>query len=171
MKIAFVVSHLSKYGGQGIDLMNYSNYLALEGHKVYIISQKVDTSIYKFSSAIRLVETGGSLPRNPLYWFLLLTEIKRRYLNAINNIKADIYISQNFPVHYFCTLVNRKSDSKILYHCYEPFRFFNDKKYIQALPLALRLIMKFLKCIYKKIDIIGEQESDLIISINFRRYL
>lgn len=34
MKIAFVVSRLTKFGGLGIDLMNYSNYLALEGHKV-----------------------------------------------------------------------------------------------------------------------------------------
>lgn len=163
MRIAFLTSHMTFYGGGSIVVRNYANALAREGHKITIIAIKIDKTKYIFDNNIRLIELGGILPSNPFYWLFLLFGIKKRFISALSNNYFDIIIPQGFPVNYFCTCLKRQNFGKNIFFCHEPYRFFHEKKFISSIPIVMRVLIIVLKLFYKKYDIIGGKRADSII--------
>ena len=81
MKIIIVISHLSIYGGGGKFIQDYANRFSEKGHDVTIIAINIDKNNYKFDEKVNLIELGGPLPKNPLFWI------------EFNRIKKKIYKS------------------------------------------------------------------------------
>ena len=162
MKITFVASYQTVYGGGGIFLTNYANKLCERGHEITVVSQKVDKNLYKFNDLINVLEVGGPLPSNPLFW-LKFNHIVRQYHRVLAQLKSDINISVNFPSNYICSKVNNGKRTKHVFFCNEPFRFFHDKKFYSNAPLFLRIVSWGLRLFYKKLDIEGTLAADEII--------
>ncbi|MFW9896174.1 MAG: glycosyltransferase family 4 protein [Candidatus Thorarchaeota archaeon] len=165
MKITFVASHLTIYGGGGKFLLDYANILCENGHNITIIAQKINNEMYRFSKNISLIEVGGPLPSNPLFWFEF-NKIKRRYLKVINQLECDIFVSLHFPTGYFCSKMDKRKKVKVLYFCLEPYRYFHDKRYYSSAPFFMRIISIFLRIFFKKFDIIGAKSADKMICIS-----
>lgn len=163
MKIVFITTHLTIYGGGGKFLMDYANNFCEKGHDVTIIAQRINKNNYSLSNKIKLIEIGGPLPSNPLYW-LEFSIIKRKYLREIANIESDIIISLHFPTNYFCSQTNK--NIKYVQYCLEPYRFFHDKRFYSSAPLFLRVISFILRLFFKRFDIIGAQSATEIIYIS-----
>ena len=162
MKITFVASYLTVYGGGGIFLTDYANKLCERGHQVTIVSQKVDKNLYKFNGSIDVLEIGGPLPSNPLFW-LKFNSIVKQFIRILSQLKSDINISVNFPSNYICSKFNSNESPKHIFFCNEPFRFFHDKKFYSNAPLLLRIVSWGLRLFYKKFDIEGTLAADEII--------
>lgn len=169
MKIAFVASHLTIYGGGGKFLVDYANKFCEIGHSVTIIAQKINKKMYKFKKKVSLKEVGGPLPSNPLFW-LEFNKIKRNYLRIINQLDCDLFISLHFPTGYFCSNMEKRKKKKHIYLCLEPYRYFHDKRYYSSAPFLMRIISVFLRIFFKKYDMIGARSAAKMICIsNFTR--
>ena len=68
MKIAFVTTHMTLFGGGGKFLRDFANKLCERGHQITIVAQVIDRNKYKFHDKVKLIQIGGPLPSNPLYW-------------------------------------------------------------------------------------------------------
>ena len=165
MKIVFVTSHLTIYGGGGKFLVDYINRFCEKGHSITIIALKINSDMYKFKKEVSLIEVGGPLPSNPLFW-LEFNKMKRKYLKAINQVESDLIISLHFPSSYFCSKMEKKKEIKHLYFCTEPYRYFHDKRYYSSAPFLMRIISVFLRFFFKKYDVIGARSAVKMICIS-----
>ena len=163
MKITFVTTHLTIYGGAGVFLMDYANKLAENGYEIAIIAQKILTPKYHFDPRIQLIELGGPLPSNPIHWLKMFHDIQKRYVNALSQSYSDILLPQFFPVNYFCHQVDHKFYKKIIYYCHEPFRYTHDKEFFVRAPLTTKIISIFLRLFYNKAEIKGARFADAIV--------
>ena len=161
IKIAFISTHLTIYGGAGVFLMTYANLFAEEGHEITIIAQKIDKSKYHFHPNIKLIEIGGVLPSNPIYWITMFW-IKKKYVREISKLDVNILFPQFFPVNFFCLDANPSNNSKVIYYCHEPFRFFYDKEYIKRSSLSMRVISFGLRIFFKRFDQFAGKNVDQI---------
>ena len=107
MKISFVTTHLTIYGGGSKFLVDYTNELIKRGHEITIVAQKINYKHYKFNKDIKIIEIGGFLPPSVLYW-CNFNRIKKKYVNILNKLNVDFLISVHFPTNYFCSLVKKK---------------------------------------------------------------
>lgn len=162
MKIAFVTSHLTVFGGGGKFVTDYANKFCERNHSVAVVAQKIDRKYYKFNDKISLIEIGGPLPSNPLHW-LRFKKIKKSYLKVLNKLDCDIFLSQNFPSNYFCASINKEESYSHVFYCHEPFRFFHDKKFYSHSPIFLKIASWVLRRFYKKYDVEGTLTADNII--------
>ncbi len=165
MKILFVVTHLTTFGGVGKVILDYANKFCEQGHQVGIIAQKIDIDNYRFLDNIVIIEIGGPLPKNPLHW-IFLNKIRKKYQNVIQKLKPNILFSHNFPSNYYCLNLKIPKNCKHIYYCYEPYRLFHDKRYYQSSPFLLKYISKVLRFFYKKYDMIATKNVDAIICIS-----
>ena len=162
MKITFVTSHLTFLGGVGKFILDYANEFYEKSHLVVIVAQKIDRNNYKFDNRISLIEIGGPIPSNLLYW-LRLNKIKKKYLNVLNSLDSDVIFSHLFPANYFCSNIKYNRSFKHIYYCHEPFRYFHDKKFYSNAPFSLKFKSFILRIFFKKYDIEGTLAADEII--------
>ena len=106
MKITFVTSHLTLFGGGGKVIMDFSNELVERGYEINVVAQKIDQEKYIFKKSVNLIEIGGPLPSNPIHW-LKLKKIKKKYVRVLNSLDSDLTISLNFPSNYFCMNIKK----------------------------------------------------------------
>jgi len=165
MKIVFVTTHLTVFGGGGIFIRDFANELSANGHRITIVAQKINTNNYKFNANISLIEVGGPLPSKPLYW-IKFREIKMKYLNVLNRLNSGILISIHFPTNYFCSKFYRKNNYKHIYYCLEPYRPFHDKFYYLNTSIMEKIRFFMLRVFFKKYDIEGACNADRIICIS-----
>ncbi|MFW9824694.1 MAG: glycosyltransferase, partial [Candidatus Thorarchaeota archaeon] len=162
MKIIIVISHLSIYGGGGKFIMDYANRLSEIGHSITIIAININKNNYKFNKKVNLIELGGPLPKNPLFW-LEFNKIKRKYIQVINDLESDIILNVHFPTNYFLSKIKKKN---FVHYCLEPYRFFHDKRFYSTAPFSLKLISLVLRTFFKRYDIIGMRSATEIIYIS-----
>ena len=165
MKIAFITTHLTIYGGGSKFLVDYSNELSKRGHEITIVAQKINYKHYKFNKNIRIIELGWWLPSNVLYW-LNFNKIKKRYLNVLLKLNVDFLISVHFPTNYFCSLVRKNRNLKYLHFCLEPFLYLYKKEYYKKAPILTRIIIWFFRYLFIRFDIEGSSKADEIICIS-----
>ena len=165
MKITFVTTHLTIYGGGSKFLVDYANELIKRGHEITVVAQKINYKHFQFDKGIKIIEIGGLLPSSALYWFNFIG-IKKKYLNIINKLSTDFLISVHFPTNYFCYLVKRKKEVKYLHFCLEPYIFFHKKAYYRHESFLRRVILWFFRKIFAGLDIKGTQQADEIICIS-----
>ncbi|MEE9379293.1 MAG: glycosyltransferase family 4 protein [Candidatus Lokiarchaeia archaeon] len=162
MDITFVTPHLTLYGGGGIFIMNYANNLCERGHKLTVVTQKINQNDYKFNPNVSIIEIGGPLPTNPFHW-VLLRFTKKKFFKVLNKIKADFIISINFPSNYFCSNIYSHKGKKHIFYCHEPYRYIHDKNFYSKLPIFQRIFCWFLRVFFKKYDLKSASEADAII--------
>ena len=165
MNITFVTSHLTVLIGSGKSLLDYTDKFSKMGHRITVVAQKIDRDLYKFNDNISLIELGGFLPSNPLYW-LRFYKTKKNYVKILNKLDNDLIIPINFPANFFVSKTKRINHVKHVYYCFEPFRFFHDKKFYSTAPLYIKFSSWFLRLIYKKIDVKSVRLADNIICIS-----
>ena len=169
MKITFVTSFLTVFGGAGKFLRDYANKFCEKGHDITVVAQKIDQKSYRFDNRISLIEVGGHLQTHPFHW-IRFNKIKKKYVEILSNLDSDLLISLHFPSNYFCACFNKTKKIKHIYYCLEPFRAFHDKVFISNAPTFQKIIFWILKLRFKKFDIEGALAADKIISIsNFIR--
>ena len=162
MRIGILHSHFTILVGVYKVTIDLANSLSNKGHEVIIYTQKYqDLSYHPLNSDIKLFEIGYFLPKSPLYWLNLRYVIKK-YLKLLNKQKFDVIITGTFPENYV-SVCYEKTDFK-LYYCQEPYRFFHDKEFLKKNPLKIQTTFKFLKPLYKNLDIIGGKYQDKIIT-------
>lgn len=162
MKIVFYASHLTLLNGGGLFLRDYANALSEREHEVSVLAQRIDQNIYKFNNNISVFQIGCVIPSNPLYW-INFNKIKIKNLKILEELDADVIISNDFPVNYFCAKSNHRRNFKHVYYCHEPYRFFHDKKFYSKLPFLKRFALMFIRLIFKKYDKKGVKDADLIL--------
>lgn len=163
MKIVFYASHLTLLNGGGLFLRDYANTLSEREHEVSVVAQIIDQNIYKFKHNISIFQIGCEIPLNPLYW-IKFSIIKKKNLKILKDLDADVIISNGFPVNYFIMKLNRdKTNLKHVYYCHEPYRFFFDKKFYSKLPFLKSVALLFIRLFFKKYDIKGAQDADIIL--------
>jgi len=165
MKITFVTTHLTIYGGGSKFLVDYANELIKRGHEITVVSQKINYKHFQFDKGIEIIEIGGPLPSSALYWFNFIG-IKKKYINILTKLHTDFLISVHFPTNYFCYLVKRKKEVKYLHFCLEPYLFFHKKAYYRHESFLRRVILWFFRKIFARLDIKGTQQADEIICIS-----
>ncbi|MHA2336198.1 MAG: glycosyltransferase family 4 protein [Candidatus Hodarchaeales archaeon] len=165
MKITLVISHLSIYGGGGKFIMDYANRFTERGHSVTIVAININKNNYKFNEKVNLIELGGSLPTNPLFWFKF-KKMKRKYLQAIDKLESDIIVNIHFPTNYFLSKTDKNNKIKYVNYCLEPYRYFHDREFYSRAPIFLKLVSLFLRLGYKRYDIIGMRSATEIIYIS-----
>ena len=165
MKIAFVTTHLTVFGGGGKFLRDYANKFSERGHKIIVVAQYINQLNFTFNDKVLLIQVGGPLPSNPLYW-INFKKIKKNYLKILNKLDLDIIISIHFPTNYICSSMNKKDLLKHIHFCLEPFRLFHDKKFFSGIPFLKRIPLWFIKIFFIKYDFIGTISADEVISIS-----
>jgi glycosyltransferase involved in cell wall biosynthesis len=145
--------------------MEFANKLCKSGHEITIVAQKINNQNYKFDTRIKLIEVGGFLPTNPLYW-IFFECIKKKYLNAFKNMGCDIMVSIGFPANYFCFLSSKKTNIPHVFYCCEPFRYFHDKKFYSNASFFFKFSYMILGLVFKNIDILATQGANGIICIS-----
>ncbi|MFX1392240.1 MAG: glycosyltransferase family 4 protein [Promethearchaeota archaeon] len=165
MKITFITTHLTEITGAKNVVLDYANAFNERGHDVTIVAQRIDHNNFQFNKSISLIEIRDKLPSNPFYW-IRFKIIKKKYLEILNKQDSDIYFSHLFPSNYFCSQLKKNSNFKHVYYCYEPFRYFYDKKFYSNAPILLKILSFLLRLIYKKFDIEGARNADIIICIS-----
>ncbi len=165
MKIIIVISHLSIYGGGGKFIMDYANRFSEKGHDITIVAINIDKNNYKFDEKINLIELGGPLPANPLFWFEF-NKIKKKYLRIINNMESDLIVNIHFPTNYYLSKMKKNNKINFVHYCLEPYRFFHDKTFYSRASLSLKLISLTLRIFFKRYDIIGMRSAAEIIYIS-----
>ena len=165
MKIVFVTSFLTVFGGAGKFLRDYANKFCENGHDITIVAQKIDKKNYVFDDRISLIEVGGRIQTHPLHW-IRFNKIKKRYLDVLKRLNSDLFISLHFPSNYICSCLSKIKKIKHIYYCFEPFRAFHDREFILNAPYLKKIIFRLLKLFYKKYDIKGAQNADEIICIS-----
>jgi len=162
MKIAFVTTHLTDFGGAKNVVLDYANALSEAGHDILIIAQKINRNNFQFKKRISLIEIGGKLPSSPFYW-IRFKLIQKKYIEALNKQDFDVLFSHLFPCNYFCSLIQKKYNFKHINYCHEPFRYFYDKKFYSNVSFLVKILSFFLRLFFKKYDIEGCQNADNII--------
>lgn len=165
MKIVIVISHLSIYGGGGKFIMDYANQLSDRGYNISVVAVNIDKNNYKFTNKVNLVEIGGPVPKNPLYW-LEFNRIKKKYLRIINDMECDLIVNLHFPTNYYLSKLKETSKRKFVHYCLEPYRLFHDKTFYSRAPISLKLISFILRIFFKRYDIIGMRSATEIIYIS-----
>jgi len=72
MKITFVTTHLTIYGGGSKFLVDYANELIKRGHEITVVSQKINYKHFQFDKGIEIIEIGGPLPSSAYIGLILL---------------------------------------------------------------------------------------------------
>ncbi|KKM18719.1 hypothetical protein LCGC14_1662880, partial [marine sediment metagenome] len=165
MIITFVTSHLTVFGGGGIIVMDYANELIKKGYVINVIAQKIDRILYKFNDKIQLIEVGGILPKNLVYW-LGFNIIVKKYMKALEHLESDILISIHFPSNFICSKFRENRKVKHIYYCLEPYRFIHDRTFISNAPFNRKILFWIIRFLFKKYDIRGSRNADKIISIS-----
>ncbi|KKL77080.1 hypothetical protein LCGC14_2038460, partial [marine sediment metagenome] len=112
-----------------------------------------------------LIELGGFLPSNPLYW-LCFNKTKKNYVKIINKLDDDLIISINFPATYFVSKAKKIKQIKHVYYCFEPFRYFHDRKFFSTAPFYIKFSSWLLRIIFRKIEVKSVLLADEIICIS-----
>ncbi|MFW9971848.1 MAG: glycosyltransferase family 4 protein [Candidatus Odinarchaeota archaeon] len=165
MKIVIVISHLSIYGGGGKFIMDYTNQLSERGHDISVIAVNIDKSNYRFAERVNLIELGGPVPKNPLYW-LEFNRIQKKYLRVLNKMESDLIVNLHFPTNYFLSRLKKTNKINYVHYCLEPYRLFHDKLFYSRAPILLKIISLILRIFFKKYDIIGMRSATEIIYIS-----
>ncbi|MBD3216228.1 MAG: glycosyltransferase [Candidatus Lokiarchaeota archaeon] len=169
MKIVFATSHLTVYGGGGIFVQDYANELSNLGHDISVITQKINTGLYRFNEKVQIIEVGGYLPTNPLHW-VQLGYIRKKHQKILKNINPDIVISQNFQSNYFCYSNEPDNAWTHIFYCHEPYRYFYDKVFYSHLPKLERISIWLLRLLFKHLDYKSVVHTDfLVCNSNFTK--
>ena len=165
MKITFVTTYLTQFGGGGKIVMDFSNELIERGHQINVVAQKINHEKYRFKDEVSTFEVGGPLPSNPFHW-LRFHNIKHKYLKVLNEIEKDILISVHFPSNYICAKVKNRNKFKHIYYCLEPYRFIHDKKFIYKASFFPKIVSRIISLFFKKYDIKGTLDADEVVCIS-----
>ena len=165
MKITFVTSHFTTIVGSGKCLLEHANILSERGHKITVVAQRINRNLYKFNAEITLIEIGGFLPSNPLHW-LTFNKIKKNYIKVLSKLNNSLFVTTTFPANYFVSKIKKGKLIKHIYYCFEPFRYFHDRKFFSTAPFYIKFSSWLLRIIFRKIEVKSVLLADEIICIS-----
>lgn len=159
MKLVLAHNTMATIGGAQIVTNILLKHLSKLGHEIHFITNKINEEFKYASTNIHIYKLTNLSTDNMAYW-LSIPLMKKKIRSIIENVKPDLIIATNFPMNYLSL------DPYIcnIYYCHEPFPFFYFKRYIKNLKRIKKIAVKILTIFFKKKDIMGGLQSDLIIA-------
>ncbi|MGI0009824.1 MAG: glycosyltransferase family 4 protein [Nitrosopumilaceae archaeon] len=132
MKIIIVVPYLTAIGGASRFAWEFSEYLALKGDQVVVVSLFTDRTLYTSKENIKIIDLADrtSFTQTLKFW-VNLGKISKKLSLLVKNEKPDLVFFNHFP----CMLWVQKYDN-IPIICYpEDIAFLYSDNYTKNLPL------------------------------------
>jgi len=163
-KIMWLHSHITNASGSSKFLYNVLKNLS----KFFEITLFVQKPITFLNSEFKklpidIVTLSNCSTSDLNFWLNFSSEIKKQKLFLKDkSINYDLVISSFFPMN----LIAQNLELKHLQFCFQPYAFFWDKNLIQSLPISKKILLKFYKKLFGKLDITATKDSDVILTIN-----
>jgi len=163
-KIMWLHSHITNASGSSKFLFNVLKILS----NFFEITLFVQKPITFFNSEFKklpidIIALSNSSTSDLNFWLNFSSEIKKQKLFLKDqSINYDLVISSFFPMN----IIAQDLGLKHLQFCFQPYAFFWDQNLIESLPFSKKILLKFYKKLFGKLDLIATKNSDTILTIN-----
>ena len=163
-KIMWLHSHITNASGSSKFLYNVLKILS----KFFEITLFVQKPITFLNSEFKklpidIITLSNCSTSDLNFWINFSSEVKKQKLFLKDqSINYDLVISSFFPMN----LIAQNLELKHLQFCFQPYAFFWDTELIDSLPFSKKILLKFYKKLFGKLDISATKSSDSILTIN-----
>jgi glycosyltransferase involved in cell wall biosynthesis len=164
LKIMWLHSHITNASGSSKYLYNILKQIS-SNYEITLFIQKPITFLNEeFQKLpIKIITLGNSSTSDLKFWFNFLTEInKQKSFLKKQSKNFDLVISSFFPMNIIADDLGLKH----LQFCFQPYAFFWDDELIESLPFFKRILLKYYKKQFSKLDFIATKNSSMILTIN-----
>jgi glycosyltransferase involved in cell wall biosynthesis len=157
-------SHITNASGSSKYLYNILKQIS-SNYEITLFIQKPITFLNEeFQKLpIKIITLGNSSTSDLKFWFNFLTEInKQKSFLKKQSKNFDLVISSFFPMNIIADDLGLKH----LQFCFQPYAFFWDDELIESLPFFKRILLKYYKKQFSKLDFIATKNSSMILTIN-----
>lgn len=164
LKIMWLHSHVTNASGSSKYLYNILKQIS-SNYEITLFIQKPITFLNEeFQKLpIKIVTLGNSSTSDLKFWFNFLAEInKQKSFLKKQSKNFDLVISSFFPMNIIADDLGLKH----LQFCFQPYAFFWDDELIESLPFFKRILLKYYKKQFAKLDFIATKNSSIILTIN-----
>ncbi len=134
---------------------------------IFICNNGNDSIINTFRKNNKVITTSFLTTNSIFYWLLFpIFIIWDIIISSFYLSKADYIIATAFPSNLICAVYSFILNKKYYFYCYEPFIFFHNRDFINRLPLAKKLFVKFLALLYGNLDMLASKKAYKIFTID-----
>ncbi len=164
LKIMWLHSHITNASGSSKYLINILRQLSSK-YEITLFVQKPITFLTEEFQAlpIKIITLGESSTSDLKFWLNFSSEIRKQTFflkNQSNNF--DLVISSFFPMN----VIANELELKHLQFCFQPYAFFWDNELIQSLSFFKKILLKYFKKQFSKLDVIATKNSKTLLTIN-----
>ena len=164
LKIMWLHSHITNASGSSKYLINILRQLSSK-YEITLFVQKPITFLTEEFQAlpIKIITLGESSTSDLKFWLNFSSEIRKQTFflkNQSNNF--DLVISSFFPMN----VIANELELKHLQFCFQPYAFFWDNELIQSLSFFKRILLKYFKKQFSKLDVVATKNSKILLTIN-----
>ena len=163
LKIIWLHSHLSLPSGGTKFVLEAIRELS-KHHEVDLYVQKATPQFEQLfkKAGINIITMSKYSTGDILFWINFSRQIKHEMKFLKNQAKNyDVVISSMFPMNVEANALGLPH----LQSCFQPYAFFWDSLMINKLPFFQRLLLKFAKKKFGKLDIEATKKSDKIVTV------
>lgn len=164
LKIMWLFSHLT-YSGGGTRFIFEAIRELSKNHYVKLYVQKSSSSMVKqFNGAsIEVVTMSNASTGDAKFWLNFSSQIKKETNFLKNEAKNfDVVVSSMFPMNIEANALGLPH----LQSCFQPYAFFWDSMMISKLPFVQRLLLRFARMKFGKLDIEATKKSDRLVTVS-----
>ena len=163
LKIMWLFSHLTISGGGARFLFEAIKELS-KNHYIKLYVQKSSPHMIKqyADESIEVVTMSDASTGDTKFWLNFSGQIKKEinFLKKESN-NFDVVISSMFPMNIEANALGLPH----LQSCFQPYAFFWDSMMINKLPFVQRLLLKFARMKFGKLDIEATQQSNKVVTV------
>jgi len=164
LKIMWLHSHVTNASGSSKFLYNILKQLSLKYEITLFVQKPISFLNDDFEKLpVRIITLGNSSTSDLKFWLNFSSKIKNQKIFLKNQSKNfDLVISTFFPMN----VIANELGLKHLQFCFQPYAFFWDNELIGSLPFIKKILLKYFKKQFSKLDLIATKNSKTILTIN-----
>jgi glycosyltransferase involved in cell wall biosynthesis len=164
LKIMWLHPHITNASGSSKYLNNILKQLSSRYEITLFVQKPITFLTDAFQTLpIKIITLGESSTSDLKFWLNFSSEIKKQKFFLKNQTKNfDLVISSFFPMN----IIANELELRHLQLCFQPYAFFWDNELIQSLSFFKRLLLKYFKKQFSKLDVVATKNSKILLTIN-----
>jgi len=164
LKIMWLHSHITNASGSSKFLNNILKQLSSKYEITLFVQKPITFLTEEFENLpIKIISLGNSSTSDLKFWLNFSSETNKQKIFLKNQThNFDVVISSFFPMN----LMANELKLNHLQFCFQPYAFFWDDELIQSLPFFKKIMLKYFKKRFSKLDIIATKNSKILLTIN-----
>jgi glycosyltransferase involved in cell wall biosynthesis len=164
VKIMWLHSHITNASGSSKFLYNILKQLSSKYEITLFVQKPITFFTKEFENLpITIISLSDSSTSDLKFWLNFSSEIKKQKIFLKNEThNFDLVISSFFPMN----VIANELELNHLQFCFQPYAFFWDDELIQSLPFFKKILLKYFKKQFSKLDSIATKNSKILLTIN-----